>query len=88
MDIFLYYIAIINVLSFIVSFMDKRAAIRGRRRIPEKTLFIYAAVGGSIGLYLSMLFFRHKTRHLSFMLGIPLIILLQIAVIWYFFLRT
>jgi uncharacterized membrane protein YsdA (DUF1294 family) len=87
MEIFLIYLALINILSFVVSFLDKRAAIRRRQRIPEKTLFIYAAIGGSVGLYTSMLLFRHKTRHLSFMLGVPAILILQIIVFWYLVIR-
>jgi uncharacterized membrane protein YsdA (DUF1294 family) len=76
------YIIIINILSFLVSGFDKTAAIYNWRRIPEKTLFLLAAIGGSVGIYASMLLFRHKTRHVSFMLGIPTIIVIQMALVW------
>ena len=56
---------------------DKRAAKRGRKRVPEAGLFLLAAAGGSLGGMLGMLLFRHKTRKAKFYLGFPLIFLLQ-----------
>lgn len=73
------YLIIMNLIGFILAYVDKQKAIRKTWRIPEKTLFFVAAAGGSIGFYLGMQVFRHKTKHLSFTIGIPLIILLQIA---------
>lgn len=57
-----------------------------RRRIPEKTLFLIAAAGGSVGVLLGMYAFRHKTRHLSFVIGVPVILALQIGAVaaWWF----
>ena len=85
MKYFIYYLWIINTAAFFLSFYDKRAAVRHKQRIAERTLFILAAAGGSIGLYLSMLVFRHKTKHPSFMLGVPAIIAAQLLCLWYFF---
>ncbi|NLE25992.1 MAG: DUF1294 domain-containing protein [Clostridiaceae bacterium] len=79
MEILIIYILIINVAAFCISGYDKSAAINNRRRIPEKTLFLLAVIGGSVGLYASMFLFRHKTKHASFMLGIPMIIAIQLA---------
>lgn len=87
MELILLYFGIVNVFTFFLSFFDKRAAIHHRRRVPEKTLFFYAAIGGAIGLYASMLIFRHKTKHNSFMIGVPVIIFIQLAVAWYFFMN-
>lgn len=61
--------------------LDKRKAILHRRRIPERTLFLIALLGGSLGTWIGMYLFRHKTRHLRFVLGIPLILLIQAAVL-------
>lgn len=85
MEYFYIYLGVVNLLAFLLSAYDKRAAIRKRQRIPEKTLFLWAVLGGSVGLYLSMLIFRHKTKHLSFMLGIPLIFIIQLILIWLMF---
>ena len=62
-------------------------AAETRRRIPEKTLFLIAAAGGSVGVLLGMYTFRHKTRHLSFVIGVPVILALQVAAVmmWRFF---
>lgn len=87
MELFFIYLCIINLLAFCLSGYDKSAAINNKRRIPEKTLFFIAIVGGSAGLYISMYFFRHKTKHLSFTIGVPLIIIIQAILIWYGFIR-
>lgn len=88
MEILIIYILIINVLAFCVSGYDKSAAIHNRIRIPEKSLFLLAVIGGSVGIYASMFLFRHKTKHVSFMLGIPAIIAIQIALVWLFYLKN
>ncbi len=62
---------------------DKRAARRDRERVPEKVLFLTAVLGGSPGIYAGMQLFRHKTKHRSFVIGIPLIFTAQVLlVIW------
>ncbi len=62
---------------------DKRKAIDGKRRIPEKTLFLLALLGGSAGVWAGMYLFRHKTRHIRFVLGIPFLLFLQIAALFW-----
>ena len=80
------YVAIISLWSFIVTCYDKIAAKkRPDRRIREITLFALAALGGSVVMYLTMLTIRHKTLHKRFMIGIPLIILLQVASLYLLF---
>lgn len=78
LELLLVYIIFINVLSFITCVADKIFAVRGKRRISEKFLFLIALLGGSVGMYAAMYIVRHKTKHLSFTLGIPAIMLFQI----------
>ena len=73
------YLLIVNLLGFIFMFADKQKAVKGKWRIPEKTLFLIAILGGSIGSIFGMYTFRHKTKHMSFVIGMPLILVLQIA---------
>lgn len=77
-QILLYYLPGVNLLAFALSGLDKRAAVKGRRRVPEARLLFLAAAGGGIGLFLSMEFFRHKTQKSLFRIGVPLILLIQI----------
>lgn len=72
------YFICINLIGFCLMGIDKRKAIKGAFRIPEATLFIVALIGGSIGSILGMYTFRHKTRHLLFIYGMPAILILQI----------
>lgn len=79
----LYYLAAINVVTFFVYGIDKRRAKKGAWRISEKTLFLLPILGGSIGAIAGMKFFHHKTKHWYFKYGLPLIFLLQVAlVVW------
>lgn len=75
------YLAIINVLTFCLYGIDKRRAIRSRWRISEATLLWMAVLGGSLGAWLGMRIWHHKTQHKKFRYGIPLIIIAQIAVV-------
>lgn len=77
------YLIALNLLAFFLMALDKAKARRGARRIPEKVLFLTAALGGSLGAILAMAAFRHKTRHLSFVFGLPLILLLQLILALY-----
>lgn len=77
----LLYVLVLSVLTFIVCGWDKFAAGKQMRRVPEKTLFLLSALGGSVGMYAGMLTFRHKTQHWYFKFGIPAIIVLQVAVL-------
>lgn len=77
------YIIAINVVAFLVFGYDKNQAVKKRWRVPEKTLFLLAIAGGSIGAWIGMQTFRHKTKHISFQMGIPLIFAVQCAVIYF-----
>ena len=78
--ILLVYLLIVNALGFIPMLVDKIKAKKNLWRIPEATLFLVAAIGGSIGSILGMYTFRHKTKHVSFLLGMPLILAVQIVI--------
>ena len=73
------YLVIINLIAFLTFGADKRRARRDRRRVRESTLFLLAVLGGSAGALMGMYVFRHKTRHWYFCVGIPAILILQIA---------
>ena len=75
------YLIIINLIAIVITAHDKLAAIRQRRRVPEKTLMLISALGGAPAMYLTMLVIRHKTRKPLFMIGIPVIFLLELAII-------
>lgn len=83
--LFVIYAALISTLSVIVTIMDKVRAVKRQWRVPENTLLILSALGGSLAMYLTMLVIRHKTRHIKFMLGIPIIMLFQGIALWYVF---
>ena len=81
----LLYLLIINLVTFLVFGLDKWKAKRKEkkdsvRRVPEKTLFLLSALGGSVGALLGMKVFHHKTLHKSFRFGIPAILALQIVI--------
>ena len=82
LKILLAYIAVISIVSIIVCIYDKAISKKNRveLRIPEKVLLILSAIGGSVAMFVTMLLIRHKTKHVKFMLGIPLIIIVQIAI--------
>ncbi len=77
------WLAGISLIAVVVTIVDKGKAKRGAWRVPESTLLILSALGGSVAMYITMLAIRHKTRHSKFMVGIPLILLFQaVAVGW------
>lgn len=80
----LIYLVIINLITFIIFGVDKRAAIKGKQRIREATLLLFAFIGGSLGGLVAIYLFRHKTRKPKFTVTIPLMLILQIAAILYF----
>ncbi|MBP5263029.1 MAG: DUF1294 domain-containing protein [Lachnospiraceae bacterium] len=85
--ILIVYLLIMNLIGFILMGADKKKAKSGAWRIPEKTLFLPAILGGSIGAIAGMQVFRHKTKHWYFKYGMPAILILQLiaaAAIWYF----
>lgn len=73
------YLIIMNCIAFALMGIDKDKARKGAWRIPEKSLFLSAILGGSIGAILGMQTFRHKTQHWYFKYGMPLILILQIV---------
>ncbi len=75
------YIFAVNVLGFALMGIDKSRAKKRGFRIPEATLFVVAIIGGSIGTIIGMFTFRHKTRHWYFLYGLPVILLIQIALV-------
>lgn len=84
MKYFLIYLLIINFIGFFAMFLDKQKARKGKWRIPEKTLFLLALIGGSLGTTLGMHTFRHKTKHWYFKFGMPLIFIVQLIPVIYF----
>ncbi|WP_423230659.1 DUF1294 domain-containing protein [Clostridium disporicum] len=78
---FTIYFIIINFVSFILMYIDKRRAIKKEWRISEHTLILISLLGGSIGSLIGMYTFRHKTKHLKFKVGIPIILVIQLLVI-------
>lgn len=77
----LVYFTVINLFAFLLMYTDKLKARKRAFRIPESTLFTTALIGGSPGCLLGMYTFRHKTRHRSFVLGIPLILIIQLIIL-------
>ena len=76
------WLVIINLIAFAIFGIDKKRAKKGQWRIPEKTLFLSAILGGSIGAILGMYIFRHKTKHWYFQIGIPAILIAQIVIVY------
>ena len=74
----LIYLAAISLISVIVTAHDKRAAKKGRHRTPERDLLFLSILGGSVAMYITMQMIRHKTKHAKFMIGIPVIMVLQL----------
>ena len=87
MKYFWIYLAVMNVAGFVIMWVDKQKAKRHSYRISEKALFLTAIFGGSIGAKMGMELFRHKTHHKKFVYGIPAIIILQLAALFYFLYR-
>ena len=79
----LYYLIAINAITFITYDIDKWKARKNKWRIPESTLLLLAVFGGSIGAFLGMRVWRHKTMHKKFKYGIPSILVLQIGLLLY-----
>ena len=82
------YLVLINLLTFIVYGIDKLKAKKGKWRIPESTLLLLAFMGGSVGAWLGIKVWHHKTLHKKFKYGVPFIFILQIALCIYLFILT
>ena len=78
----LYWILIINAVAFVTAGIDKYLAKKNRRRISESTLFTFALAGGAVGEYVSMKLLHHKTLHKRFMIGLPVIIAVQLILLY------
>ena len=83
--VILTYFALVNVAGLIAMGLDKRKAIKKSWRIPEATLFCFALFGGSVGTTLGMFLFRHKTKHWYFLYGMPLILLIQLGLLYFLY---
>ena len=82
---YLIYFVVISLVSVIITVYDKKAAKIGKRRIRESTLLLLSALGGSLAMYITMKKIRHKTKYKKFMIGIPVIMILQAGVIAYLY---
>ena len=76
------YLLFINIFAIVITVADKIKAKKYKRRIPERQLFIVAGLGGAFSMFITMLIIRHKTRHKRFMIGLPIIFILQFALIY------
>ena len=87
LSIVLAYIAVISLISIVVCIYDKKISKKNRveLRTPEKTLLLLSALGGSVAMFITMLIVRHKTKHVKFMLGIPLIMIVQAGIVYLLF---
>ena len=83
----LIYLAVMNILGFALMGADKSRARNGKWRIRERTLFLFSLLGGSIGTLTGMYVFRHKTKHWYFVIGMPLILVAQLALVLWIYLH-
>lgn len=84
-EIILYSVIFLNIITFLLYGLDKQKARQRRWRIPERVLIGFALIGGSVGAYAGMKIFRHKTQKKKFSIGVPLIFLIQIGLLFYFY---
>lgn len=82
-EILLIYGLCLNLIAFVIMFIDKRRAIHHQWRIPEKTIFTIAFFGGAAGAFAGMYLFRHKTKHLSFRILLPLFLCLNLVAAYF-----
>ncbi|GAE34089.1 DUF1294 domain-containing protein [Halalkalibacter akibai] len=75
------YLIVINILAYVIMGLDKTRAKQGQRRVAEKTLFLFAWLAGSLGVYVGMKAFRHKTKKKKFYIGVPIILFIQLLVL-------
>lgn len=88
MDIITGYLLAVNIASFILYGIDKYKAKRGKWRISEAMLLTMAAIGGSVGAWTGMKVWHHKTMHKKFTIGVPLVFVLQVALVIYLHVRA
>ena len=85
MRILIIYLIVINIAAFGIMGIDKSKARRHANRISEKNILMSGMIGGGLGLLLGMSFFHHKTKHLKFKLGVPLIVIMNSIIFGYLF---
>lgn len=85
MNYLIFYLIVINFIGFLSMLLDKRRARKNLWRIPEKTLFLVALLGGSTGSILGMHLFHHKTKHWYFLWGMPVLLICQLAAAYFIF---
>jgi uncharacterized membrane protein YsdA (DUF1294 family) len=83
MKVLLVYLAVINIIAFLIMGVDKFKAQRHKWRISELNIFIMGIIGGAFGVFLGMGIFHHKTKHRKFTLGVPLVLVLNIIMFGY-----
>jgi uncharacterized membrane protein YsdA (DUF1294 family) len=88
MEIFLAAYIIMNIIGLVVMWVDKNRAIKHKYRIPERTLWLTALFGGAIGTTAGMQLFRHKTKHLSFKFGFPILAAVEVILFFYFMIKA
>ena len=81
----IYYLIVINLVGLIIMKVDKQKAIKQQYRISERTLCVVAIIGGAVGTTLGMNLFRHKTKHLSFKIGFPVLAIIEILLLSFYF---
>ena len=84
MKYFVYYLIIINIITFLTYGIDKLKAMKHKWRISEKVLIGLAAIGGFVGAFAGMQMFKHKTKHLKFVIGVPVIATIWILILIYY----
>ncbi|HAK43372.1 MAG TPA: DUF1294 domain-containing protein [Clostridium sp.] len=82
-NIFVLYLIVLNLVGFFIMLADKKRAIKNQWRISERALIGISIIGGSIGMLAGMNIFRHKTKHKKFTIGIPVILVIQVAILAY-----
>ncbi|TYP77548.1 DUF1294 domain-containing protein [Paenibacillus methanolicus] len=75
------YLVLMNIAAFMLMGNDKALARQGKRRVSERRLMTYAAIGGSVGAYLGMRAYRHKTKHAKFYVGLPVLVIVHVVVL-------
>lgn len=88
LSLLLAYFLLVNLISFVLFGVDKKSAAAGSWRVPESNFFLLALIGGALGIYLGMRFFRHKTRIIKFSYGIPVLFLVNIAMVLVFIVKA
>lgn len=85
MKYFYAYLLVINITGFLLMGYDKAKAKKGNWRVPERNFFVISLLGGALGVYAGMKTFRHKTKHDSFVIGIPLLLGINLMSAYFIF---